>query len=181
MLERIGLKKFKSFVDEEVRLAPLTLLVGANAAGKSNLLDAIRFLKGAAFGMTLDEVVAKSGRGGATAWPGIRGGTKEIGYDGATVFEIQSTWTVQDPFTHYVNGVPRSPDSMQMTHVMECRVNDGVHISAEHVFRGLRGSEPLVETDGNEARLGDGSGTQHISSARSVLGQLSASEAMLAT
>jgi predicted ATPase len=43
MLERIRLTDWKSFVDEQVELAPLTLLVGANASGKSNFLDAIRF------------------------------------------------------------------------------------------------------------------------------------------
>jgi predicted ATPase len=46
MLKKIRLKDFKSFVDEEVELAPLTLLVGANASGKSNFLDALRFLQG---------------------------------------------------------------------------------------------------------------------------------------
>ncbi len=45
MLERLRLTDFKSFVDEEAELAPLTLLVGANASGKSNFLDALRFLR----------------------------------------------------------------------------------------------------------------------------------------
>jgi hypothetical protein len=57
MLKRIRLKDFKSFVDEEVEVAPLTLLVGANASGKSNFLDAMRFLKGIAFDLSLGDVL----------------------------------------------------------------------------------------------------------------------------
>ena len=53
MLERVRLTDFKSFVDEEVELAPLTLLVGANASGKSNFLDALRFLRQTKFEMSL--------------------------------------------------------------------------------------------------------------------------------
>src|SRR5580692_4355524 len=49
MLERLRLTDFKSFVDEEAELSPLTLLVGANASGKSNFLDALRFLQQTAF------------------------------------------------------------------------------------------------------------------------------------
>ena len=41
MLRRLRLVDFKSFADEAVELAPLTLLVGANASGKSNCLDAL--------------------------------------------------------------------------------------------------------------------------------------------
>jgi AAA15 family ATPase/GTPase len=41
MLKRIRLIDFKSFVDEEVEVAPLTLLVGANASGKSNFLESL--------------------------------------------------------------------------------------------------------------------------------------------
>ena len=39
MLESIRrMKNFKSFADAEVKLAPVTVLVGANGSGKSNLL-----------------------------------------------------------------------------------------------------------------------------------------------
>src|SRR5262245_18065296 len=48
MLKRIELTNFKSFARQGVELAPFTLLVGPNASGKSNLLDALRFLQGTA-------------------------------------------------------------------------------------------------------------------------------------
>jgi AAA15 family ATPase/GTPase len=44
MLTRLSLERFKNFYDTTLELGPLTLLVGTNASGKSNLRDAFRFL-----------------------------------------------------------------------------------------------------------------------------------------
>lgn len=44
MLRRISLKNYKSFVDAELNLTPLTVIFGPNDAGKSNLLDAFSLL-----------------------------------------------------------------------------------------------------------------------------------------
>ena len=68
MLERVRLTDFKSFVDEEGELAPLTLLVGANASGKSNFLDALRFLRQTKFEMSFAEVLDGQERPGADRW-----------------------------------------------------------------------------------------------------------------
>ncbi len=92
MLKRIRLTDFKSFVDEEVELAPLTLLVGANAAGKSNLFDAIRFLKGLPF-LTLSEVLQGEERSGPDAWPGIRGRAEETVRIGCSSFALETQWS----------------------------------------------------------------------------------------
>jgi len=48
MLKKLRLKNFKNFKDAQLILGDLTLLVGANASGKSNLRDALRFLHGIA-------------------------------------------------------------------------------------------------------------------------------------
>ncbi len=45
MLTRLRVKGFKSLEDVEVRFGPFTCIAGANGAGKSNLFDAIVFLK----------------------------------------------------------------------------------------------------------------------------------------
>ena len=45
MLTRIRLQGFKSFKDTEVRFGPFTCIAGANGVGKSNLFDAIQFLR----------------------------------------------------------------------------------------------------------------------------------------
>jgi len=47
-LVELQVRNFRSLRDVTVALGPLTVLVGPNAAGKSNLLDAIRFLGDAA-------------------------------------------------------------------------------------------------------------------------------------
>ena len=40
MLTHLRLERFKNFNDAELSLGPLTLLVGANGSGKSNVRDA---------------------------------------------------------------------------------------------------------------------------------------------
>ena len=43
-LESVRLGAFKSYRDQELSLRPVTLLVGRNASGKSNALDALSLL-----------------------------------------------------------------------------------------------------------------------------------------
>lgn len=45
MLTRLRVRGFKSLIDAEVRFGPFTCIAGANGAGKSNLFDAILFLR----------------------------------------------------------------------------------------------------------------------------------------
>src|SRR5471032_388538 len=45
MLTRLRVKGFKSLEDIEVRFCPFTCIAGVNGVGKSNLFDAILFLK----------------------------------------------------------------------------------------------------------------------------------------
>lgn len=92
MLRKIRLRDFKSFVDEEIELAPLTFLVGANASGKSNFLDAIRFLRGINSDLTIAEVLDGEDSSRPDAWPGIRGRAQEAARVETKQFSIQSTW-----------------------------------------------------------------------------------------
>ena len=45
MITSLRLKNFKNFADETLKLGPFTVIVGANASGKSNIRDAFRFLQ----------------------------------------------------------------------------------------------------------------------------------------
>lgn len=63
MITRIEISGFKSFTDFAVDFAPLTVIAGANASGKSNLLDALRVLKGLAEGRSLGETIYNRGSG----------------------------------------------------------------------------------------------------------------------
>ena len=43
-ITRVVLENYKSIAFCDVKLGPLSILVGPNASGKSNFLDALRFL-----------------------------------------------------------------------------------------------------------------------------------------
>ena len=45
LIKKIRLKNFKNFKDVELELSDMNVLVGANASGKSNFLQALKFLK----------------------------------------------------------------------------------------------------------------------------------------
>jgi predicted ATPase len=75
MFTSLRLERFKSFKDAELKLGPFTVLIGANASGKSNIRDAFRFLHGIGRGYSLPEIIGeKYGEGGERVWSGIRGG-----------------------------------------------------------------------------------------------------------
>ena len=79
MITSITLTDFKNFENETLRVGPFTVIVGANASGKSNIRDAFRFLHGVGRGYTLAETIGgKYGAGGQTEWMAIRGAPKEI-------------------------------------------------------------------------------------------------------
>ena len=52
MITSLRLVNFKNFADETLRVGPFTVIVGANASGKSNIRDAFRFLHGIGRGYT---------------------------------------------------------------------------------------------------------------------------------
>jgi predicted ATPase len=92
MLESLRLIDFKSFVDETIPFAPVTFLVGANAAGKSNVLDALRFLRGTTYDLLLPDILDGQEGHAPDAWKGIRGGAREAARQGMRSFEIRSSW-----------------------------------------------------------------------------------------
>jgi predicted ATPase len=95
MIQKLRLERFKNFRDATLELGDLTLLVGTNASGKSNLRDAFRFLHGVSRGYTLAEIIGEKWvEGGSLQWKGIRGGTREATYCGADTFGLQATVTL---------------------------------------------------------------------------------------
>ena len=86
MITSIRLVNFKNFADETLRLGPFTILVGANASGKSNIRDAFRFLSGIGRGYTLAEIFGGKREAG---WKPIRGAMNEIVRLGRYSFSIE--------------------------------------------------------------------------------------------
>ena len=109
MITSLRLVNFKNFADETLRVGPFTVIVGANASGKSNIRDAFRFLHGIGRGYTLAEIMGgKYGEGGQREWDGIRGAPNEIArlrktypYESSS-FMIHMKLTLREQTTSYL-------------------------------------------------------------------------------
>ena len=79
MITSVRMVNFKNFADETLKVGPVTIIVGANASGKSNIRDTFRFLHGIGRSYTLAEILGgKHGPGGQMEWEPIRGAPNEI-------------------------------------------------------------------------------------------------------
>jgi predicted ATPase len=97
MLKRLYLQHFKNFKDAELELGSFTLLVGTNASGKSNIRDVFRFLHGISRGYNLAEIFGEKWiEGGVLQWRGIRGGTREVAFQGTQGFVLGVLFTSED-------------------------------------------------------------------------------------
>lgn len=87
MLDSIFIENFKSYKKQTLHLAPLTLLIGANASGKSNAIEAFRVLSWLTEGQklsSLKHVINESEKL-------IRGNVQELFYPNETVFCLGGT------------------------------------------------------------------------------------------
>ena len=99
MITSIRLVNFKNFADETLSVGPFTVIVGANASGKSNIRDAFRFLHGIGRGYTLAEIIGgKYGPGGQREWEPIRGAPNEIARLGPSSFSRLSFDSSRFPY-----------------------------------------------------------------------------------
>jgi hypothetical protein len=92
MLTKLRLKNFKNFKDAELHLGGFTVLLGTNAAGKSNICDALRLLHGLAANYSIAEIFGGRYENGSLQWKGLRGWLSEIAFQGASTFLIEATY-----------------------------------------------------------------------------------------
>jgi hypothetical protein len=85
MLKSILLSGFKSYREAELKLAPLTVLIGANASGKSNAVEGLRLLSWIAQGNRLSGI--RTLVGGAA----VRGTLEGLGYNDTQSFRLGCT------------------------------------------------------------------------------------------
>ncbi|MDE0177992.1 MAG: AAA family ATPase [Gammaproteobacteria bacterium] len=123
MLLSFQLEGFKSYADATLTLGvkggqqvPLSVLIGANASGKTNLIEGLRLLSTIAGGTRLDAI-----RSGSTA--GLRGGLPDLGYRGTSTFSFACS-TDFDEYERY-------------RIVLELR-DDRLHIRDERVWSDSR-------------------------------------------
>jgi predicted ATPase len=139
-LVAIQLDNWKSFGSVSTRnvinLAPLTILVGPNASGKSNALDALRFLQGAAFGHSFGDVLRGRSEGGREIWPGIRGGVVEASRSGQHDFALWTRW----------EGVLGPGSSERVTHLLHVDTGGDVSAVKELLYKGESPEDYLLST-----------------------------------
>lgn len=85
MLKSVRFVNWKSFRDATLHLDPLTVLIGANASGKSNAVEGLELLARLARGADLETALS-----GNEQLPALRGGVEWAGYRGAEqmTFEV---------------------------------------------------------------------------------------------
>lgn len=136
MLLSFQIEGFKSYADATLTLArnrdrqgrpsPLSVLIGANASGKTNLIEGFRLVSAIAAGTRLDTF--RSGSGTA----GMRGSLRDLGYRGASLFSFECS----TDFGEY----PRYRITLELR-------EDRLHIRDERVWNPSR-KVPLFEVFG---------------------------------
>lgn len=99
MITSITLRNFKTFRDStRVEFGPVTIVLGANGSGKSNLFDAMRFLKAVGDGRSVRDAIEghASPSTASTVVTGVRGGGAAVTHflSGSTEFEVEVQMTV---------------------------------------------------------------------------------------
>ncbi|MGD2181551.1 AAA family ATPase [Lusitaniella coriacea] len=97
MLTQIQLKNFKSYRSGTLHLARLTVLIGANASGKSNAIEVLRLLARIAEGERLGFIGNFQTQGESI----FRGGVDSLGYRGAKSFGISCETTEPEGWRHF--------------------------------------------------------------------------------
>jgi len=87
MIKTLELYNWKSFESATLHIDPLTILIGTNAAGKSNVLDAFLFLQRIASGLSIQEAIE-----GTTSVKPLRGGSSWVIRKPSTSFCIKLTF-----------------------------------------------------------------------------------------
>jgi hypothetical protein len=123
MLDWFEVERFKSFRRAHLPLAEVTVLIGANASGKSNLLEGLRLLSWLARGKRLSEI-AYAPRAEERRLD-VRGPVTRLVHDGALSFVLGTT--LRD----------EQMGQVELRLSLDLR-QDGLHIGDEHarVFTG---------------------------------------------
>lgn len=97
MLKKLILEDWKSFRYAELPLDPLTVLIGTNASGKSNVVEALEFLQRIANGENIEAALA-----GDKTLPSLRGGVELAARKGKNEFTLKVLIGGEDEKTDYL-------------------------------------------------------------------------------
>ncbi|MBC6421441.1 MAG: AAA family ATPase [Hormoscilla sp. SP12CHS1] len=81
----LTIEGFKTLEKVNINLSNFNLLLGRNASGKSNFLEALRVLQGIGYGLTIDEIFnGKPKSTHSEVWEPIRGGSSKANFAGGS-------------------------------------------------------------------------------------------------
>ena len=137
MLSSFTIENFKSYHEaSQLKLAPLTVLIGANAAGKSNAVEALRLLSWIAAGNRLGAIRH-------ALQETIRGKVGDVAFRGARSFSFSCRTT--------------DPDWNRYSITLEIREGEELHVANERLAgSGMSSMAPLFEVvTPSQGSLGD--------------------------
>ncbi|NQT86995.1 ATP-binding protein [bacterium] len=186
-IQSFSVERFKSYAKATLRLSPLTLLVGPNASGKSNLIEAMRLLSWLARGKELGQLTRDIADGDLA----VRGRAQDLPREGSESFRLgcqypaisQGIWSSLNVTVRVNGGEPRiiaesieaspSMDDLplyQVRHAAEKHSHD-IQVAYNNFAKG--GNKPqIICTDqqlvltqlGTPARFGD----RHVRSQKEI-------------
>jgi len=142
MLQKLTIESFKSYENAELELSPLTVLIGSNASGKSNALEALRLLSWIAEGNKLNAVKYAIQEGAAV----VRGRVRDLPNGGKESFSIGCRATLTTSI-----GSPNSYDHFSIK--LKASEDDELYILDERIT-GKNSAVPLYEVVGKEKDSG---------------------------
>ena len=136
MLKSIYLHNFKSFAEAELPLEQLTLMIGSNASGKSNALEALWILSQLATGRELSVILDGERRSDGR----VRGG---------------SAACPRVPFQSFELGCTYQAEKYELEYRITIRVDDGVVVERESLKRITKDKNIIVFETVDERSAGD--------------------------
>ncbi|MGH8000278.1 MAG: AAA family ATPase, partial [Brasilonema sp.] len=100
MLKQLILENWKSFRYAELPIDSLTVLIGTNASGKSNVVEALEFLQRVVRGEDIEAALA-----GDKTLPSIRGGVEWAARKPETQFTLKAILQGEDENTDYFYSI----------------------------------------------------------------------------
>ncbi len=111
MIQSVTIENFKSFERATLPLAPLTLLIGANASGKSNAIEAMQLLSWLASGRPLNDLLYEAREEELS----LRGGFKDlVGIGEEMALGCEVTEDPQQPFVTFSISLGVTPAGLRI-------------------------------------------------------------------
>ncbi|MBN3927277.1 ATP-binding protein [Nostoc sp. NMS4] len=111
MLKQLILENWKSFRYAELPLDPLTVLIGTNASGKSNVVEALEFLQRIAIGENIEAALA-----GDKTLPSLRGGIEWAALKPETQFTLKALIQGKNENIDYLYSI--TVQTKPITHIL---------------------------------------------------------------